>query len=175
VVLDYPDDLGAPSAKFRAVGRLLGVSDRAEPLAARVASEIEAATRAGSAASGRPKVAVLYLRGEGARLLLTSPRPLAEAARGVDVSAGLGLTASAPADPEALIAAAPDVLLVTTSGLESVGGVDGLLALEQGALARTPSGRQRRVIAFDDQYLLGFGPRTGALLTELVAALHPIA
>jgi iron complex transport system substrate-binding protein len=96
-----------------------------------------------------------------------------EAAGGVDVSAELGLTASAPADPEALIAAAPDVLLVTTSGLESVAGVDGLLALDQGALARTLAGQQRRVVAFDDQYLLGFGPRTGALLIELVAALHP--
>ena len=29
---------------------------------------------------------------------------------------------------ESIVAAAPDVLLVTTTGLESVGGVDGLLA-----------------------------------------------
>ena len=54
-----------------------------------------------------------------------------------------------------------------------MGGIDGLLALDAGALARTPAGQHRRVVAFDDQYLLGFRHRTGALLTELVAALHP--
>jgi iron complex transport system substrate-binding protein len=52
-----------------------------------------------------------------------------------------------------------------------VGGVDGLLRIN--GLDRTPAGRDRRVLAYDDQFLLGEGPRTGALLDELVAAIHP--
>jgi iron complex transport system substrate-binding protein len=66
---------------------------------------------------------------------------------------------------EALLEAAPDVLLVPSAGLASVGGVDGLL--EIGGLSRTPAGRAGRVLSYDDQLLLGNGPRVGQLLAEL--------
>ena len=71
---------------------------------------------------------------------------------------------------EALVEAAPDVLVVTTTGLASVGGIDGLLTIP--GIARTPAGRAGRVIAREDQYLLGGGPRTGQLLLDLLAELH---
>ncbi len=76
-----------------------------------------------------------------------------------------------PLSPEALVTARPDALLLLTAGLESVGGVDGLLALP--GVAQTPAGRTRRVLAYDDQYLLGMGPRVGQALMELVLGLHP--
>ena len=72
---------------------------------------------------------------------------------------------------EALLLAKPDVLLVTTTGLASVGGVDGLLDIP--GLAQTPAGRDRRVLAYEDQYLLGGGPRTGQMMRQLAADLHP--
>jgi iron complex transport system substrate-binding protein len=56
-----------------------------------------------------------------------------------------------------------------TGGLESVDGVDGLLALP--GVAQTTAGRERRVIAVDDEILLSYGPRTGALIELLRAAL----
>lgn len=54
----------------------------------------------------------------------------------------------------------PDVLLVMTRGLESVGGIDGLLALP--GVSSTRAAAARAVIAVDDDLLLSFGPRTGA-------------
>lgn len=176
VVLDYADTVDGPPEKIRAVARVLGVPDRGEQLAARVAAEIAAARELASTAAGRPRVAVLYVRGPGVFLLLgagSGAGALVEAAGGVDVAAELGVPDTAPVNSETLLAAAPEVLIVTTTGLESVGGVDGLLALESGALSRTPAGRDRRVLAYEDQYLLGFGPRTGALLAELTRDLHP--
>ena len=71
----------------------------------------------------------------------------------------------------AIVAAAPDILLVTTTGLESVGGVDGLLAIP--GIDQTPAAANRQVVAFEDQYLYGLGPRTGHLVGELVDAFHP--
>ena len=50
-------------------------------------------------------------------------------------------------------------VLVTTSGLESVGGADGLLSMP--GLDQTPAARDGRVAAFEDQYLYGLGPRVG--------------
>jgi iron complex transport system substrate-binding protein len=45
------------------------------------------------------------------------------------------------------------VFLVSTTGLESVGGLDGLLAIP--GIAQTPAGEAARVITHPDQYLFG--------------------
>jgi iron complex transport system substrate-binding protein len=49
--------------------------------------------------------------------------------------------------------------------------VDGMLQI--GGLAQTPAGQQRRVVAMDDLYLLGLGPRTSLAIRDLQDALHP--
>ena len=64
-----------------------------------------------------------------------------------------------------IVSAAPDVILVMSKGLESVGGIDGLLDLP--GVAQTPAGRDRRVIAVEDGLLLSFGPRTDAVVQSL--------
>lgn len=120
-----------------------------------------------------PRVAFLYLRGTSAVYLLggqgSGADDLIAGAGGIDVGAESGLDAFVPLTPEALVAANPDTILVMTKGLESVGGLDGLVALP--GVAQTTAGRERRVIAVDDTLLLSFGPRTGELVTQLAAAL----
>jgi len=63
----------------------------------------------------------------------------------------------------------PDVILVMTKGLQSVGGVSGLVELP--GIAQTAAGKNKRVIAVDDSLLLSFGPRTPDLLKRLDAAM----
>lgn len=176
VVLDEVDDLDGPSAKLRAVGAVLGVPADGAALARTVADEISAATSLARATGEAPRVAALYLRGESVQLVFgpgSGISVLLEAAGALDIGAELGVNDTQPINLEALLAAQPDVLVVTDSGLASVGGVDGLLGLGGGALGRTPAGQARRVLAYDDQLLLGFGPRTGDALGQLVADLHP--
>lgn len=72
--------------------------------------------------------------------------------------------------PEAAIAAAPDVILATTQGLEAVGGLDGLLRLP--GLAQTPAAQRRRVVSLETMEMLGFGPRLPQALARLATALH---
>jgi len=80
-----------------------------------------------------------------------------------------------PLTAEAVAEAAPDVIVIPELGLESLGGIDGLL--RQPGLAQTPAGQNRRVVAVDDALLLGFGPRVGqgvrALADGLRAARQP--
>lgn len=78
-----------------------------------------------------------------------------------------------PLSAEAAIGAAPDVILVTTQGLEAVGGVDALLT--QPGLALTPAGKGRRVLALDALYLLGFGPRLPQAVAELARGFGTLA
>ncbi|MGB2719005.1 MAG: ABC transporter substrate-binding protein, partial [Rhodococcus sp. (in: high G+C Gram-positive bacteria)] len=75
-----------------------------------------------------------------------------------------------PVTSEALIAAAPDVILMMTKGLESIGGIEGLEQIP--GLAQTPAGRERRVVDMDDGTILSFGPNTGKVLGALSKAVY---
>lgn len=159
-----------PAAKIRAVAAALGVPERGEQLA----NDLQATIAANTATSspGAPLVAALYLRGETAQLVLgtnSATHWLIEAAGGRDIATELGIDDATPISPEALLAAAPDILLIPAAGLESVGGIEGLLAI--GGLGETPAGQTGAIVTIDDQLLLGNGPRTGELLAELVDAL----
>lgn len=90
---------------------------------------------------------------------------------GIDVATEIGWTGMKPMTDEAIIAARPDLIIVMTSGIESVGGVDGLLA-EKLALAQTPAGQKRRFIDMSDGQLLSFGPRTADVLDALARAVY---
>lgn len=75
-----------------------------------------------------------------------------------------------PLTAEAVIAAAPDVLLITNEGLAAIGGIEKLL--QRPGLALTPAGKHKKVIAMDSLYLLGFGLRLPQAVTELAQQLH---
>lgn len=80
-----------------------------------------------------------------------------------------GFAGYKPLTPEAVIAARPDVVLVTDQGLKASGGVDGILKLP--GLAQTPAGRQHRIVSLEAMLLLGFGPRMPQALAQLDGAL----
>ena len=153
------------------------MSERGEELATRIEQGIAAAgQRADDAIAetgSRPRLLALYLRGENVQLVLGAGSGIdwiIEFVGAIDVADELGVIDNAPINAEAVVVAAPDVLLLPEGGLESVGGIEGLLAIP--GIAETPAGRNGRVLAYDDQYLLGNGPRTPALLDELITALH---
>ena len=175
-VLIIPEykDLDAGARKLRAVGRALGVPKRGEKLARQVETQIAVAKREVTRAATKPKVAFLYVRGTQVQQIGgvgSGADAMIEAAGGVDVGTSIGIQGFKQLTAESLVAAQPDVLLLLSAGLQSVGGVDGLLRLP--GVAQTPAGRNRKVIAYDDLMLLGLGPRTGKALRLLIRGLHP--
>lgn len=80
-----------------------------------------------------------------------------------------GFSGYKPLTPEAAIAAQPDVILLTDQGLLAAGGMDGVLRLP--GLAQSPAGRNRRVVALEAMFLLGFGPRLPAAVSVLDTAI----
>lgn len=174
VIVPDPPSLETPARKIRAVGEALGVGAEGEQLAAQTQAEIDAALALAARATGKPKVMFLYVRGAGTQSIGgkgTSADALIAAAGGVDAGTAVGITGFKPLTAEALAAAQPEVLLLLSAGLESIGGADGLLQIP--GVAQTPAGQNRRVLAYDDLYLLGLGPRTGQALRDLTLALHP--
>lgn len=160
------------------VAAALGVKDAGAQLKQRTAERIAAARKdvpAASASAKKPRVAFLYLRGNASVYLLggsdSGAASLLEAAGAVDTGKESGLGKDfTPITSEALAVAAPDAILVMSKGLESVGGVDGLVRIP--GVAQTPAGMDRRVVTVDDGVLLNYGPRTDQVLSSLVAQLY---
>ncbi|MFF3780295.1 hemin ABC transporter substrate-binding protein [Streptomyces sp. NPDC001933] len=176
----------APAKQLSDVGRridtvaaALGVPDSGTELKSRTQSRIDAVQKSVPApADGetKPRVAFLYLRGSASVYLLggreSGASSLLEAAGAVDAGKASGLKKDFTAiTSEALAKAAPDAILVMSKGLESVGGVDGLVKIP--GVAETPAGMDRRIISIDDGVLLNYGPRTDRVLSELIAQLYP--
>ncbi len=157
--------------KVRKVAAALGQDGLGEKLATQLLDEARAVSDKIAALKTKPRVLFLYAR-SGGTLNVAGADTAADAmiAAAGGVNAVTGYTGYKPLTAEAAVAAAPDVILVTTTGLESLGGADKLFALP--ALAPTPAARSHRVAAMDDLLLLGFGPRTGQALRELATALH---
>lgn len=156
------------------LGELLGRNREAAALTARLQADW-AASRASVAklAAGHRAPRVLFVLSNAANQARIAGS--ATAADAMIVYAGaVNALGEAPGykmlSPEAAIAAAPDVILATTQGVEATGGLEGLLKLP--GLAQTPAGQNKRVVMMETMELLGFGPRTPKALTTLAQALH---
>lgn len=75
-----------------------------------------------------------------------------------------------PINPEAIVEANPDYILLDDSGLEAIGGIEGVLALP--GVSQTVAGQKRQIIAMDKTLLLGFGPRLADGAVELARLLQ---
>lgn len=161
--------LSAMPQRVTMISTALGVPQSGIELNAATDDAIADALRATQLLPKVPRVAFLYVRGTASVYLLggkgSGADELIAAVGGVDVGKEQGLGNYTPLTSEALVSANPDVLLVMTNGLISVGDLDGLLSLP--GIAETAAARDRAVVAVDDDLLLSFGPRTGGLIGRL--------
>ncbi len=120
------------------------------------------------------RIAFLYMRGGMVQLLAgpgSGADAMIQAIGAVDVGTDLGLDRSfTQVTSEALIEAAPDVIIMMSEGLSSIGGADGLEKIP--GVAQTPAGENQRVVDMDDTQLLSFGPRTGQTIAALAEAVY---
>ncbi|WP_344822585.1 heme/hemin ABC transporter substrate-binding protein [Rurimicrobium arvi] len=118
-----------------------------------------------------PKVLFIYARGAGTLMVAGRNTP----ASAIIELAGATNAANSfedfkPLTPEALLESNPDVILMFDSGLESLGGIEGLLKIP--GIAQTNAGKRRKVIEMDGQLLTGFGPRLGLAVATLSKELN---
>ena len=112
------------------------------------------------------KLLFIYARGTGTLMVSGTGTSLDKMfALAGHKNAVSGFTEFKPLTAESLIVANPDVLVLFSSGLESLEGMDGLLKVP--GVANTNAGKNRRIVAMDGQFLTGFGPRLGKAAIEL--------
>lgn len=174
VFFDPTRTLEGVGGQIQAVADALGVPAQGAELVKRTESEISAARDVVPDGAEPEKIAFLYLRGSAITMIGgdgSGADSLIEALGATDAGTASGITQKfAPITSEALIAAKPDVLLMMTDGLASIGGIDGLEKIP--GIAQTPAGKNKRVVDMDDGVLLSFGPNTGRVMQVLAEAIY---
>jgi iron complex transport system substrate-binding protein len=122
------------------------------------------------------RIAFLYLRGTSSIYLIggkgSGADSLISAIGATDVGAQTLANPFNPMTSEVLARLNPDVFIVMSKGLESVGGVDGLLALP--GVSQSLAGKNGAIVSVDDSLLLSFGPRTPSLITQLAQSVKKV-
>jgi iron complex transport system substrate-binding protein len=158
-------------SKVLAVGSAIGAPGAAQLLINELINQSSV-----NQVSGKPRIAFLYLRGTSTVYLIGGPGSgadsLIKAIGGVDVGAENLPRAFNSLTAESLANLNPDVLLVMTKGLESVGGIDGLIKLP--GIAQTEAGKRKAIIDVDDSLMLSFGPRSYSLLNKLAKSVEKV-
>ena len=161
--------LGDMPAKVGAIADAIGVPASGAALNTALNSSLEKLQRSPE----KSRVVFLYLRGGSSIYLIggkgSGADSLISAVGALDVGAATLTNPFSAMTSELLASLNPDVILVMTKGLQSVGGVSGLVQLP--GIAQTAAAKKRRVIAVDDSLLLSFGPRTPDLIDQLSAAM----
>lgn len=167
-----PDEFSAEGVvdKIEVIGRLAHAQDRAARLSQSVARDFRELDALRARVNGHARV-LLVLAMPGGRPLVAGRRTAGDAmirlAGGVNVAGDFD--GYKQMSDEAVVAAAPDVIVMMGSGPSA----RDVFAMP--AFAMTPAAAKRRLVRMDGLSLLGFGPRTPQAAKDLLAAFYPDA
>ncbi len=164
--------LGDIPAKVRAIADAIGVPASGAALNTALNSFLKKLQKSPE----KSRVIFLYLRGGSSIYLIggkgSGADSLITAIGAQDVGAANLANPFNAMTSELIASLNPDVILVMSKGLQSVGGLKGLVELP--GIAQTAAAKNKRVIAVDDSLLLSFGPRTPDLIAKLSAAIAKV-
>lgn len=170
VVTTAEPSVAAARERITAVARAIGRDP--VPLLRQLDRELlETRALVERAQPSKPRAIVVYSRGNKAIHVLgrdTAGQAMLDLVGAENVATAIDGTK--PAAPEAIAQVAPDVIVLPSRALDTLGGVEEFLTTP--GIAETPAAKHRRVVAIDDLLLLGFGPRTGLGARELAEKLH---
>lgn len=167
-----PPETSAIPDKIRAIGQAIGRAEKAEALATSVEASLKAIEDKVKASTGPKKKVLFALSLANGRVMAAGSESSADAVIRLAGGENAVSTISGykPLTDEAVIAAAPDVILVMSGGAQHLTAEK---AFELPALAATPAGANKAFLTMDGLYLLGLGPRAADAARDLNAMLYP--
>lgn len=173
-ILLLPDNNDVPAARdlITTLGTIFGREDAAARLVAELDADVAVAEALVAQATASPRVLFILQPPEAPLLVAggdTAAGSMISLAGGENIYPGF--SGYIPMTPEGIVETAPDIILTTDASIDRLGGRDALLAAP--GIAQTPAAEAGRVVAMEDLYLLGFGPRTGKAIADLARLLHP--
>lgn len=171
VRINNESNVDGTKAKIRQIAEAINQKEKGEELIKTLETELSEAEKLAATKTDKPKVVFIYSRGGGAAQVGGKETP-ADAM--IKMAGGTNpiteFSEYKPLTPEALVAAAPDVILLPTRALASFGGIESVLNLP--GVRETPAGKNKRIVTVDDTLLLGFTPRLGQGVKELCEKIH---
>ena len=152
------------------IAELLNASEAGEGLVSAIRSGIASVPTSDADAPAKPRVMFIYVARKTSMVAGTGTAAEAMIALAGGINAVTEFEEFKPINPEAIVEANPDFILLDDSGLKSIGGIDGVLALP--GVSQTVAGTKRQIIAMDKTLLLGFGPRLADGAVELAQLLQ---
>lgn len=163
----------AITAKIRAVGDALDRQAEADALAGQVEADLaQAMDLARQRGGDNPRRVLFVLSTRGGKIMASGTGTAADSIITLSgaVNAVPDYEGYKTLTDEAVIAAAPDVILMIARGGDHAASDTDLLSMP--AIARTPAGKAGKLVRMDGLHLLGFGPRTADAVTRLSTTLY---
>lgn len=175
VILPSQTTLDGVSEKIRQIATILSAEEAGEELVGRVEADIAQAQSLIPEVDTPPRVAYVYVRGEQLVLIFgqgIATNAMITGAGAADAGAESGVFGAAPLTPEAIVAAAPDVIVLPEAGLAALGGAEAFAQLP--GIAETPAGQNGAFLDYDEAFFFNLGPRVGEALEQFVIDLYDL-
>lgn len=176
VILPGQTTLGGVSEKIRQIATIMSAEAAGEELVERVEADIAQAQSLIPDVDAPLRVAYVYVRGEQLVLIFgqgVATNAMITGAGASDAGAESGVFGAAPLTPEAIVAAAPDVIVLPDAGLAALGGEAAFAQLP--GIAETPAGQNEAFLAYDEAFFFNLGPRVGQALERFVTDLYDLS
>lgn len=168
------DDLQPAPDKVRKVAAALGVAAAGEALATKVQAQLDEAAAIAAASARHPRVIHLSATGAGGAPTVagadSASGTLIALAGGINIGTEAGVANYSALSNEGVVAAAPEVILVTENDLQLFGGEAGLWKAYP-TLKQTPAGAANRVWVMPDVQLKAASVGSGSGAVALAKAL----
>lgn len=169
--VEVPETFNAEgiATKIDVVGTAIGVEEKAAALKEKVLADLADAQAA--AAAGKTRKVLFILSMLDGRIMASGTQTAAD---GIIAMAGARNAIDAypgykPLNDEAIIEAAPEIILMMDRGGGHSVSPDELFT--HPAIALTPAAKGRHLVRMDGAFLLGFGPRTAQSISELAQTI----
>lgn len=173
VVVPEAKDAEGVLRKIRFIAEATGVPAEGEKLADAVREDFAALGNALKGVKQHRKAAFILAMGSGSPIVGGAGTSADALFKLADVDNALAnVSGFKPASDEAMLAAAPDAVIVMSERDHAM-SPDKLFSMP--SLASSPAAKTRNLIGLPGLYLLGFGPRTAHAARDLAAALYPEA
>jgi len=152
------------------IGATLNRQTEGAKLIAKMEGELNEAKKISAQSTTPPRVLCVFNRDKAA-LNIAGNNTFSEILKYAGaVPAVTGVDGYKALSTETLITSKADFLLMFESGVQALGGVEGVLAIP--GVQQLPAGKKKQIIVIEGIKLSNFGPRLGEAVKELATQLH---
>ncbi|MCY4336353.1 MAG: ABC transporter substrate-binding protein [Litoreibacter sp.] len=158
--------------KVKFIGDVLDMPERGEELVAAYMASLDAVQARVDALPRAPRAMLILSVRDGAPIVAgtnTTGNDIIEISGGENIATFEGWK---PMNAEAIIASAPEIIILSTSHIERLGGLD--VVMGRADIGATPAGGEKSYVALSPQLMLQFGPRSPLAMNDLVDAFENV-